>query len=351
MIPGRVRGGWGAIAANAAAFLLLALGTQVLAQQASPWDPSAWAAPWTGDVILVLATLLFLGLAFTMPLHAGVVNLGIFAQFLAGFSVGALVARSPSIDPGARAVLALLAGAGAGALVGAVILWLKWRFAVHEILSGLLLGGALAPWARAVSLAPSALPALTLEAATFQGAPPFAPDLGLGHHATLAGGILLLALGVLIALAFAHILRTSAPGFDLRIVGSNPLAAVAAGVNVDQVQLGMLVAGGACAGLSGALQLWTHPSVALERWPFPLAFAGITIAVYGLGSVRGILVASVLFAIWLNVPGTLVSLGDPRWGTAVAALLLLPAAWILPRLLPDQGAPRALWRTRHRETY
>jgi simple sugar transport system permease protein len=331
VIPGRVRGGWGAIAANAAAFLLLALGTQVLARQAAPWDPSAWAAPWTGDVILVLATLLFLGLAFTMPLHAGVVNLGIFAQFLAGFSVGALVARSASIDPGARAVVALLAGAGAGALVGAVILWLKWRFAVHEILSGLLLGGALVPFA--------------------QGAPPFAPDLGLGHHATLAGGILLLALGVLIALAFAHILRSSAPGFDLRIVGSNPLAAVAAGVNVDQVQLGMLVAGGACAGLSGALQLWREPSVALERWPFPLAFAGITIAVYGLGSVRGILVASILFAIWLNLPGTLVSLGDPRWGSAVAALLLLPAAWILPRLLPDQGAPRALWRTRHRETY
>jgi len=327
VIPGRVRGGWGAIAANAAAFLLLALGTQWLARQASPWDPTAWAAPWTGDVILALATLLFLGLAFTMPLHAGVVNLGIFAQFLAGLSVGAMVARSASIDPGARTVLALLAGAGAGALVGAVILWLKWRFAVHEVLSGLLLGGAIAPWA------------------------PFAPGLVSGHHAPLAGGILLLALGVLVALAFAQILRSSAPGFDLRIVGSNPLAAVAAGVNVDQVQLAMLLAGGACAGLSGALQLWTEPSVALERWPFPLAFAGITIAVYGLGSIRGILVASILFAIWLHVPGTLASLGDPRWGTAIAALLLLPAAWILPRLLPDQGAPRALWRTRHRETY
>jgi len=350
VIPGRVRGGWGAVAANAAAFLLLALGTQILARQASPWDPSAWAAPWTGDVILVLATLLFVGLAFTMPLHAGVVNLGIFAQFLAGFSVAALVARDASIDPAVRAGLALLAGAGAGALTGALILWLKWRFAVHEILSGLLLGGALAPWARAVSQAPSSLPALTFEAGAFQGAPPFAPGLGLGHPMTLAGGILLLAFGVLVAVVFAHVLRASALGFDLRIVGSNPLAAVAAGVNVDQVQLALLTAGGACAGLSGALQLWTHPSVALERWPFPLAFAGITVAVYGLGSVRGILAASILFAIWLNVPGTVVSLGDPRWGAAVAALLLLPAVWILPRLLPDQGAPRALWRTRHRET-
>ncbi len=351
MIPGRVRGGWGAIAANAAAFVLLALGTQILARQASPWDPSAWAAPWSGDVVLVLATLLFLGMAFTMPLHAGVVNLGIFAQFLAGFSVATFIARNTSIDPSARALLSLLAGAGAGAFVGAAILWLKWRFAVHEILSGLLLGGALAPVARAVSLTPSALPALTFEAATFQGAPPLAPGFGLGNHAALVGGILLLALGVLTAVAFAHVLRASAGGFDLRIVGSNPLAAVAAGVNVDQVQLGMLAAGGACAGLTGALQLWTHPSVALTRWPVPLAFAGVTVLVYGLGSVRGMLAASVLFAIWLNLPGTLVSLGDPRWGAAIAVLLVLPAAWTLPRLLPDQGAPRALWRTRHRETY
>jgi len=43
---------------------------------------------------------------------------------------------------------------------------------------------------------------------------------------------------VLVTLSFAHVLRASSPGFDLRIVGSNPLAAVAAGVDVDRVQLG-----------------------------------------------------------------------------------------------------------------
>lgn len=348
MIPGRCRAGWRPLLANVAAFILLAAGTQVLARQSSPWDPAAWSAPWTGDVILVMAGLLFLGLGFMMPLYAGVLNLGIYAQFLAGFAVGAVIVREPSIDPAARAVLALLAGAGAGALAGAVLLWLRWRFAVHEVLSGLLLGGALVPVAR--WLAPSALPALALELATPPGAVLWTPDLGLGPQSVLTGGILLLSLGVLIAFAFAHVLRASAPGFDLRIVGSNPLAAVAAGVDVDLVQLRMLAAGGTCAGLTGALQLWTHPSVALERWPLPLAFAGITVAIYGLASVRSVLAASVLFALWLSAPGTLVSLGDPGWGTAVAALLVIPALWTLPRLLPDQGAPRALWRTRHRET-
>ena len=352
MIPGRLRGGYGPLLANLAAFILLAVGTQVLARQSSfPWDPSAWSKPWSGDVILVFSTLLLLGMGFTMPLHAGVLNLGIYAQFLAGFTLAAAITRSPSIDPGVRATLALLAGAGAGALVGVLILWLKWRFAVHEVLSGLLLGGALAPAARAMVEAPASSPALTPLVTSIPAAPVWIPGIGLGHHAALVGGILVLALGVLVTLSFAHVLRASSPGFDLRIVGSNPLAAVAAGVDVDRVQLGMLAVGGACAGLIGALQLWTYPSVALERWPLPLAFSGITIAAFGMGSVRGILAASALFAIWLNAPGTLVLLGSPGWGTVVSLLLVVPALWALPRLLPDQGSPRALWRTRHRETF
>lgn len=351
MIPGRCRGGARSLFANVACFALLVAGTQILARQASPWNPAAWAAPWSGDVILVVAGLLFLGLGFLGPLHAGVLNLGIYAQFLAGFSVAAAIVRTPSIDPAARAGLALLGGSAAGALAGAVLLWLRRRFAVHEVVSGLLLGVAMTPVARALSLTPAALPALAFELGPVPAALRWTPGLGLGHTFVLTWGILVLSLGLLLALAFAHVLRTSARGFDLRTVGSNPLAAVAAGVDVDLVQLSMLAAGGVCAGLAGALQLWTDPAVALERWPLPLAFAGITIALYGLGSVRGVLIASVAFALWLNAPGTLVSLADPRWGTAISLLLVFPALWNLPRLLPDQGAPRALWRTRHRETY
>lgn len=351
MIPGRCRGGRWVLLANVVAFAALAAGTQILARGSTPWNPAAWAAPWSGDVILVTAGLLFLGLGFLLPLHAGVLNLGIYAQFLAGFAVAAAIARAESIDPASRAGLAFLAGAGAGALAGAAMIWLRQRFAVHEVLSGLLLGGAMVPIARSLSIAPTTPPALAFELTNLPAPLRWAPGLGLGQHFVLAWGILLLSLGILLTLVFARLLRASVPGFDLRMAGSNPLAAVAAGVDVDRVQLSMLAAGGACAGLTGALQLWTQPAVALERWPLPLAFAGITIALYGMGSMRGVLIASALFAAWINTPGTLAVLGVPAWGAATAVLLLLPALWNLPRLLPDQGAPRSLWRTRHRETY
>jgi ABC-type uncharacterized transport system permease subunit len=126
---------------------------------------------------------------------------------------------------------------------------------------------------------------------------------------------------------------------------------VAAVSSTNRAQLVMSVAGGACAGFTGALQIWTHSSTALERWPLPLAFAGITVTMFGRGTVLGALLASLLFTAWLHAPGTPVFLGRPGWSAAVALLTILPALWVLPRLLPDQGAPRALWRTRQRETH
>jgi len=327
VIPGRVRAGWGPLLGNVAVFLLLAAGSQLLAPQPVSWDPTTWSWSWS-EGILVLVNLLFLGLAFLVPLHSGVLNLGLYAEFLAGLSVASVIGGISSIDPPVRALLGVLAGAGAGALVGSLLIWLKWRFAVHEVLSGLLLGGALLPLAREMP----------------------APVLGVGPQSVLAWGIILLMLGVFLSLVFAHFLRASALGMDLRIVGQNPLAAVAAGVNVDAVQLWTLAMGGACAGLVGALGLTTQASTVLY-WPLPLAFAGITIAVFGLGSVRGLFLSSILFALWLHEPGTAGVLADPGLSTLIAAVLVIPVLWTLPRLHPDQGAPRAVWRTRHRETY
>ncbi len=327
MIPGRVRAGWGPLLGNIVAFLLLAVGTQMLAPSRPAWDLSSWSLSWS-EGILVLVNLLFLGLAFLVPLHSGVLNLGLFAQVLAGLSAASAIGGMSSLDPSMRALLGILGGAAAGTLLGLIQIMLKWRFAVHEVLSGLLLGGVLLPLARQLP----------------------APALGIGPASVLAWGIILLSLGVFLSLVFAHFLRASAPGLDLRIVGSNPLAAVAAGVNVDGMQLSMLSLGGACAGLVGAVGLTVQGSTLL-LWPLPLAFAGITVALYGLGTVLGLFVSSILFAAWLHAPCTAPALQDPGRSTLIALLLLAPALWTLPRLSPDQGAPRAVWRTRNRETY
>jgi len=350
MNAGRCRAGRREILANLLVLLALFAGTHALAIGGLDLNPSAWSAPWTGDVVLVSAGLLFLGLAFLMPLHAGLLNLAVHAQFLAGFAVGALVIRSTAVDPSAQAALGLLCGALAGAVTGIVVAWLKQRLAIHEVLTGLLLSAAFAPLALALAGDRVTPPALTIELAALTERLSWAEVLRLPPSLVLAWGILLLSLAIALGLLFAHFLRTSVWGFEVRASGSNPLAAVATGMDVDRVQLTVMALGGACAGLTGALQLWTSPAVALERWPFPLGFAGVAVAFLGLGTVRGSILAALLLGAWLNTPYASDVLSRPLYGAAIAALLLLPALWTLPRLLPEHGAPRAIWRTRHRES-
>jgi len=346
VIPGRSRGGPWVLLGNAALLVALFTGSYLIAAAAG--SSQGWP-PWSGDIVLAAAGLLFLGLAFLFPLHAGLLNLGIHAQFLAGFVAGSLVARSADIIPGAQGLLGLIAGAGGGLLVGVVMAWLKRKLAIHEILSGLLLAAMLVPVARAFGVEPAAAPALEIQLGSLARSLSWAPGLHLAPSFIMAWGILLLAAGIAAGLLAAHFLRASVRGFELRAVGANPLAAVAAGVDVDAMQTLMIAAGGACAGLTGALQLWTDPAVALERWPVPLGFAGITVAFLGGGYLRGALISAIVLAVWLNTPGVAAALGSPGWGAAMAFLLVLPAFWNLPRLMPDQGAPRAIWRTRHRE--
>jgi simple sugar transport system permease protein len=348
ILPGRCRGGTIAILANALVALVLFAGTHALAVGAAE-NGGTFAWPWSGDVVLVSAGLLFLGLGFLLPLHGGLLNLGIHAQFLVGYCVGAAVAHAGIGAPAGQAALSLLAAVGAGAVTGLLIGWLKQRFAIHEVLSGLLLGAALVPLARVMAVDRITPAALTIELGALRAPLGWGQDAALPASVVLTWGILLISASLVIGLLFSYTLRNTVVGFAIRTVGANPFAAAATGLDVERVQFLLLGAGGACAGLAGSLQLWTQPAVALERWPFPLGFAGLAVAFLGLGSVRGALLSALLLAAWLNTPGASVVLEEPAYGAAVAALLLLPAFWVLPRIQPEEGAPRSLWRTRHRE--
>ena len=96
IVPGRCRGGRIQILANALILIALFVGTHALASGSADLTVGAWSVPWSGDIVLVSAGLLFLGLAFLLPLHGGLLNLGIHAQFLVGFAVGAAISRGES---------------------------------------------------------------------------------------------------------------------------------------------------------------------------------------------------------------------------------------------------------------
>src|SRR5258706_13941400 len=100
---------------------------------------------------------------------------------------------------------------------------LRRKFAVHEILSGLLLGSVFVPIARAISVERVTPPALSIDLPALTQPLRWVPGVGLAPNVVLGWGILLLTFSLVAAVMFANFLRTSVSGFEVRATGSNPL--------------------------------------------------------------------------------------------------------------------------------
>ena len=202
---------------------------------------------------LVRATPLILaGLAVAVAFRAGVLNLGAEGQLLVGAAAAATVGVTlVPIFGGATVVVALAAGALAGAAWAGIAAWLRARFGVLEVISTIMLNFV----------------ALYAVGWLVRG-PLQEPTHAYPQSATIAPGARLplllpntrlhagLALAVVGAGALWWTLRATAAGFRLRAVGLNPAAATSAGrIDVPRVTARAFLASGAFAGLAGAVEV------------------------------------------------------------------------------------------------
>jgi ABC-type uncharacterized transport system permease subunit len=206
--------------------------------------PSAWTA-----TLLKTGPLLVTGLAVALCFRCGVWNIGAEGQLLAGaLAATALATRGPADAPALLLVPAVaLAGAIGGALFGAIAGWLRAMRGVSEVISTILLNFvaiqciALAvqgPLQEASGAYPQsdAFPAAAL-----------LPSVGRVHLGVAAAGLL--------AWAGHWLVLHSSAGFRMRAVGLSPRAARFAGIPPERTAVGILVLGGALAGLAGAFEV------------------------------------------------------------------------------------------------
>jgi simple sugar transport system permease protein len=201
------------------------------------------------------APLLLAGLAMAIALRAGLVNLGVQGQALAGALAAGLVAERLHAPAALLVPLVMLAGMGAGlawALLPALLR--VWR-GVPELLSTVL----------ASYLAVAAVAALR-GAATPR---PVARSAGIG---TLAGTIGRLAPGatwsglltwtvpavLLAVLAWTLVLHRTRVGLLLRVRAAEPRAAHLAGLRPTLTVAAVLLLSGAVAGLAGLQDVLGH---------------------------------------------------------------------------------------------
>ncbi|MEO7966198.1 MAG: ABC transporter permease [Gemmatimonadaceae bacterium] len=201
---------------------------------------------------LVRATPLILtGLAVALAFQGGILNIGAEGQLLAGAAAATAIAAMPSLGIAALPI-GLVAAAIAGGAWAVIPMWLRQRFGVLEVITTIMMNFVALYLVGWLVRGPLQEPThIYPQSSTI-------PDtarlpLLIGGHRLHAGFLIALSL----CAGAWYVVRHTAAGFRLRVVGANPAAATSAGrVDVGRVTARVFLTSGALAGLAGGIELF-----------------------------------------------------------------------------------------------
>lgn len=250
----RVAGRWGAVAVAAVSLFcafLLAKGAAPVEVLRAMWDTALGDANGLGETLIRATPFVLAALATLVPARAGLFNIGAQGQLLLG-AVGATgAARLVGDLPTVPSLLAMaLGGAALGAAWAAIPAVLRIVCRMNEAISSLLLNYVAALVVTYLCFEQWKDPASLGQA--------YSAELTASQRLPVLWGARVHA-GVLIALvavaAVLLVLRSTAWGFKLAVLGGNPEAARRAGLPVAALSFVALAAGGAIAGLGGMIEV------------------------------------------------------------------------------------------------
>jgi ABC-type uncharacterized transport system permease subunit len=255
------RGGWsaGLVAAILPVALAFAVGFLLLWFAGAPpleafrllWDGSLGSAAKIGDTLAAWVPLTLAAAGLVVTFAAGLWNIGIEGQIVAGGIAATWAAREV---PGPAAVLIpimLLAGMVGGALWALLAGILKTRGGVNEIFgglgldfvaSGLAIYLIIGPWQREGIASTSGTDLLRREA--------WLPTVGDAQLPAIAVGLTVAAV-----VAVYVLMRGTRFGLRLKAVGKNARSAYLLGIPTERYTLGAFGLCGLLAGLAGAIQV------------------------------------------------------------------------------------------------
>ena len=305
--------------------------------------------------IVFFTPLLMTGVAVALPFRAGLFNIGAEGQLLAG-SVACTVigVKFSSLPAPILLPMVLLGGTLAGAVWAGIAGLLKATVGAHEVVTTIMLN-YVAQWLVRYLIVggPLQLPhGFSVSSPIGAGArlPTFLPS---GDNSLivfgLPAGVYRVHTGLLIALValavFAFLLWRTALGYEIRAAGQSQRAARYAGVSVPRTVVVTMLIAGAFSGLAGAIQIaGVDHSLSDKYFNDTTGFDAIAVALLGLGSAVGILLASILFGA-LHAGGAVMQADAGISGSlvqVVQALILFSIAANFLRVLrfPNLGRRR-----------
>lgn len=263
------------------------------------FDPGA--TTWTqslypfSETLTYATPLIFTGLSVALAFRGGLFNIGGQGQAVMGVIGAGLIGFELKLPIVLHVILAMVGGAVAGGVWGAIPGVLKARTGAHEVIVTIMLNYIAAPafigWliVQKGVQAPHRTDAISKSVQSTAILPQF---FGNGSSLRVNAGLLV---GLAATVVVAWLIKRSTFGFEVRAVGSNPDAARTAGMSVGRTYTLVMVVAGMLAGLGGAsLLLGTANSMTLLV-AGNIGFDGITVALLGRGKPWGVVLAALLF--------------------------------------------------------
>jgi ABC-type uncharacterized transport system permease subunit len=257
------------------------------------------------NTIVYFIPLITTGVAVALPFRAGLFNIGAEGQLLAGaMACTAVGIKFGSLPSPLLLPLVLIGGMVAGALWAGVAGVLKATVGAHEVVTTIMMN-YVAQWFLRYLIVGGPLELLpgTSKSHPIGDGARLATLLPASNSLIVFGlpsSVYRVHTGLLIALAaaaaFAFILWRTSLGYEIRAVGQSQKAARYAGVSVPRTIIVTMLIAGAFSGLAGAIQIaGVDHNLTDKYFSDTTGFDAIAVALLGLGSAVGIVLAALLF--------------------------------------------------------
>ncbi|WP_159881794.1 ABC transporter permease [Paenibacillus puerhi] len=234
------------------AVAVLLIGGSVTDTYVQMWKGAFGNTYYLTNTLTRATPLILVGLGVAVAFRAGFFNMGSEGQMILGALATALISLYLPAPPPVKLLAAVLGGIAAGGMWSALAGWLDARFRMNLIITTLLLNYIAALFAGYLVAYPlkdtkgSAALAQTAMLDNSLWLPKLLP--GMTMH---AGFVIAIVLAVLLYL----FMRYTVSGYEIRMLGYNPLFAAYGGINRVKLMLAGMFASGGIAGLAGAVEV------------------------------------------------------------------------------------------------
>jgi ABC-type uncharacterized transport system permease subunit len=255
------------------------------------------------NTLVFVTPLIMTGIAVALPFRAGMFNIGAEGQLIMGAVGAAVIGIHLGGLPGVLLLpLVLIAGMIGGALWGGIVGVLKATTGAHEVVTTIMLN-FVAQWFLRFLIIGGPLQQTSSKSApvaTSARLPTLLPHNNDSIIFGLPGSVYRAHTGLIVALLaaaiFAFLLWRTTLGYELRAVGQSQRAARYAGISVRRTLVRTMLIAGAFAGLAGAVQVaGVDHNLTDQYFTDTTGFDAIAVALLGLNSALGIVLAAILF--------------------------------------------------------